>query len=75
MESNADCTLTASVEGGEILAFGSAQQKTEEKYSSNKTETYYGRALLVVKVCDTNKLTVKVNSENGLENVKILEVK
>lgn len=59
VESNADELLMAEVTGGKLLAFGSAQQKSEEKYSSNKTETYYGRALLVVKSEGDVTVTVK----------------
>ena len=54
VESNSDMTLTAHVEGGELLAFGSAQQKTEEKYSSPVTQTYYGRALIAIRAHEQN---------------------
>lgn len=62
VESNADTLLTARVEGGELLAFGSAQQKSEEKYSSPVTQTYYGRALLVVRA---NGQKVRVTVSGG----------
>lgn len=64
VECNADRELVAEVQGGELLAFGSARQKTEEKYSSNKTQTYYGRALLVVRAGEGDNITVIVQGKN-----------
>ncbi len=60
VECAADCRLTAEVSGGELLAFDSARQKTEEQYSSPSCETYYGRALLVVRAGESGPLTVRV---------------
>lgn len=62
-ERNADQVLKAEVTGGKLLAFGSAQQKTEEKYSSNQTATYYGEALLVVQK-EAAELKVHVTGQN-----------
>lgn len=60
VESNADCKLTVSVQGGELLAFGSANPRTEEEYLSGEFTTYYGRAQAVVRVTEPEKLRVKV---------------
>ena len=65
-ERNADQVLTATVTGGKLLAFGSAQQKTENKYSSDHTDTYYGEALLVVEK-EANELEVLVTGKNIAE--------
>lgn len=62
VESNADCRLNIEVENGELLAFGSAQQKTGEKYSSNVCDTYYGRALAVVKAKNSEAVKIIVRS-------------
>lgn len=71
VESNADQKLTAKVEGGKILAFGSAQQKSEEKYSTNQTETYYGKALLVVQADGGDKLTVSVKGNSAQSEITV----
>lgn len=52
VECNADETLTVSVEGGELLAFGSANPKTVEEFTDGRYTTYYGRAQAVVKQKD-----------------------
>ena len=49
IEMNADTKLTVSVEGGRLLAFGSADPKTEERYLDGEYTTYYGRAQAIVK--------------------------
>lgn len=49
-ESNADRTLRVQVEGGELLAFGSANPCTAESYHTGQFTTYYGRALAAVRV-------------------------
>ena len=58
VESNADRKLTVKVEGGELLAFGSANPRTEESYLSGSFTTYYGKALAIVRVNDVTKLKV-----------------
>lgn len=49
VECNADETLTATVENGELLGFGSANPRTEENFQSGSYTTYYGRALAIVR--------------------------
>lgn len=51
IECNRDTTLKVSVEGGELLAFGSANPKTEEDFLTGEYTTYYGRSQAVVKAC------------------------
>ncbi|MBQ8624872.1 MAG: DUF4982 domain-containing protein, partial [Agathobacter sp.] len=58
LESNADRKLTVKVEGGELLAFGSANPRTEESYLSGTFTTYYGKAQAVVRVTDVEKIKV-----------------
>ena len=58
VESNADRKLTVTVEGGELLAFGSANPCTEEQYHVGRFTTYYGRALAVVRVNGETTVTV-----------------
>lgn len=60
VESNADRTLHVNMEGGELLAFGSACPRTEEVYQSGTFTTYYGKAQAVVRVTDPAKLRLEV---------------
>ena len=63
VESNADRKLTVTVEGGELLAFGSANPCTEEQYHTGSFTTYYGRALAVIRAGERG--TVKVSATDG----------
>ena len=58
VECNADRKLTVRVEGGELLAFGSANPCTEEQYHTGCFTTYYGRALAIVRAGETDGLTI-----------------
>ena len=60
VESNADRQVTVTVEGGELLAFGSAAPRTEERYDSGIFTTYYGRAMAVVRAGSSGKVTMTV---------------
>lgn len=58
VESNADRTITVRVEGGSLLAFGSANPCTEESYHTGRFTSYQGRALAVVRAGESGTLTV-----------------
>ena len=62
VESNADRKMTVTVEGGELLGFGSANPCHEEQYHTGSFTSYYGRALAVVRKT-TEKLSVTVRAE------------
>lgn len=49
VESNADRELTVTVQSGELLAFGSANPRTEDRFDTGRYTTYYGHALTVVR--------------------------
>ncbi|GHU98559.1 hypothetical protein FACS189483_06730 [Spirochaetia bacterium] len=49
VESNDDRKLTVTVEGGELLGFGSANPCTVERFDSGEYTTYYGKAFAVVR--------------------------
>ena len=53
------------IEGGELLAFGSANPCTEEQYHTGTFTTYYGRALAVVRAGETGQMTV--SASDGVE--------
>lgn len=48
-ESNRDVPISVHVEGGELLAFGSALPRTEADYRSGCFPSYYGKALTVIR--------------------------
>lgn len=58
VESNEDRVVTIHVEGGEMLAFGSANPCTEEQYHTGTFTTYYGRALAIVRAGETGTLRI-----------------
>ena len=47
VECNADRKLTVTIEGGELLGFGSANPRTEERFLDCCYTTYYGRAMVI----------------------------
>jgi beta-galactosidase len=63
--------LTAKVEGGELLALGNACPFNTIGYCSDKTDTYYGEALAVVKAtANTVKVTVTDGTLSGSAELK-----
>ena len=68
VESNADCKLTVSVEGGELLGFGSANPRTEECFDEGTYTTYYGVALAAVRV---NQDTIVRFAADGMESAVV----
>lgn len=73
VESNNDRRLTVTVEGGELLAFGSANPCTEEQYDAGSFTTYYGRALAVVQAGKSGTVSVSVTDGNmtGIAQIDI----
>ena len=66
VESNADRKLTVMVEGGELLAFGSANPCHEEQYHTGSFTSYYGRALAIVRAGEEG--TVRVSVTDGRDS-------
>lgn len=64
VERNADCKLTVALENGELLAFGSANPRTEERYDSGSFTTYYGCALAIVRAGKVGTVTLSVTNGN-----------
>lgn len=52
--------LTVAVEGGELLGLGNACPYNEIGYVTNRTDTYYGEALAVVRAGDPGKIQLTV---------------
>ena len=58
--------IQLSVEGGELLAFGSACPYYPESYQSAETDTYYGEALAIIRPqAGAGKVIVNAQSEIG----------
>jgi hypothetical protein len=58
--------LVVTVDGGELLGFGSANLCTEERFDSDSYTTYYCKALAVAKSTDIGELIIQAAGE-GLE--------
>ena len=69
VESNNDMKLKIIVNGGELLAFGSANPRTDEDYNSGVFTTYYGRAMAVVHRKEKGTAIVEAMSA-GLETTR-----
>ena len=62
IERNCDRQLTVRVEGAELLGFGSANPRTEERFETGTYATYYGRSQAVLlPECPEVKITVMEN--------------
>ncbi|MBO6041121.1 MAG: DUF4982 domain-containing protein [Oscillospiraceae bacterium] len=71
VESNADQKLCVTVEGGELLGFGSANPRTEERFDAGEYTPYYGRALAVVRAGEAGKVTISVTDGEKSANAEI----
>lgn len=66
VECNADEHLVVTVEGGELLAYGSANPRNEESYLSGSHTTYYGRSQAIVRAGQGEELKITVQSRMGV---------
>ena len=71
IECNADSKLSVKVEGCELLGFGSAAPRTEERFDTGEYTSYYGRALAVVRAGDAGKLTLTVTDGSKTASAEI----
>lgn len=72
VECNADQSIQVSVKGGKLLAFGSANPRTEEAFVSGKYATYYGRGQIIVMKEEAGELKVTAEcAQFGTEKIKI----
>ena len=58
VEANADTKVSVTVEGGELLGFGSANPRTAERYGDGTFTTYYGRAQAIVRAGSSGPVVV-----------------
>lgn len=72
VESNADRKVTVTVENGELLAFGSANPCTTEQYHTGTFTTYYGRAMAIVRMGNTDcKVTATDGSTSYTDEITV----
>ena len=71
VESNADRKLSVTVDGGQMLGFGSANPRTEERFDAGEYITYYGRALAVVRAGGTGAVTITASDGEKTANAEI----
>ena len=62
---SADEELTATVNGAELLGFGSGDPKPAMNYNTGRARTYKGRAQLILKKRPGEKISVSVSSTSG----------
>ena len=74
LESNADRRVTLEVEGGELLGFGSAQPNPEESYLSSECQTWYGRAVAVVRASERGQVSITARDATGQVASAAIEV-
>ena len=74
VESNNDKLLTVSVEGGELLGFGSANPRTEESFLTGSYTTFFGRALACVRSDKKGQIIIKVQGEGISEQTCQIEI-
>jgi hypothetical protein len=76
VECNADKKISISVEGGKLLAFGSANPRTSESYTEGCFTTYYGRAQAVVRADTVGvlRITASVTDiESAVAEIKVFD--
>jgi hypothetical protein len=66
IECNADTKLGVFAEGGELLAFGSANPRTTESYITGSFTTYYGKAQAALRADKAGTIRITVNG-SGLK--------
>lgn len=66
IESKADRTLTVTVEGGELLGYGSQQLITEAAFKDGVYPTYYGQSQAVIRSLTSGTVKIHVKGE-GVE--------
>ena len=65
---DADQTIRVAVSGGaELIGFGSGNPKPETNNEKHVTQTFYGRAMIILKkTADTENIVLTLTAENGV---------
>ncbi len=75
VESNHDVYFDIKVKNAQLLAFGSAVQKTEDRYSDGHFITHYGKALAVIKTSGANNVEIHAVSNAGFSAAQKFDTK
>lgn len=75
VESKADRTLTVTVEGGELLGYGSQQLITEAAFLDGVYPTYYGQSQAVVRASKPGNVKITVTGEGVAPTTKSILMK
>lgn len=67
--SNADRQLTVQVKGADLLAYGSANPRTEERFHTGRYSTYYGQSQAILRADKPGKVIVTISGKD-LKTVK-----
>ncbi|MCD8286044.1 MAG: DUF4982 domain-containing protein, partial [Clostridia bacterium] len=70
VESNMDLKLAVYCEGAELLAFGSANPRTEESFLSGVHTTYYGRSMAILRMPGSGKAIIHAASGEDGEDAR-----
>jgi len=74
VESNLEDTIKVSVAGGELLAYGSANPRTEEQYDAGEFTTYYGKSQAIIRVGDAEKLVITASGKKLGKAEKVMKL-
>lgn len=75
IECNADQKIKVSVTGGKLLAYGSANPRTEESFVTGEYTTYYGRGQVIVMREDPGKIEIAAQCPKYGRVKQVVDVK
>ncbi len=71
VESNTDRKISVTVEGGELLAFGSANPCTKEQYHTGSFTSYHGRTMAIIRADKSGSITITATDGKNSASSKI----
>lgn len=74
IESKQDVKLNLQVEGAELLGFGSAQPRTEERFQTGSYTTYYGRSQAILRAKQPGKVMLTISGKGIQDTHKIIQI-
>lgn len=75
VEANADTRLTITVDGADLLGFGSAQPITADRFTSGSYTTYQGRALAALQATQRGDISICIKGDGLPALNKTLTIK
>ena len=71
---NRDTQLHVNVDGGELLAFGSARPKSEENFQDGTYTTWYGLAQAIIKADKPGTVKITISGEGLADCVETIDI-